>query len=302
MKQNRILIIGLLLAAVLLGACAKKPETVSDVSKAFWDAVIQNDSGPAVAYSTLENADGFDRFGRDWHNMIPSWEQIIIDGDEARVNTQVSTPDVTGAGMLYFVTYLVKTPDGWKVDYERTGRGVRASGAVVDFVDRITTMGEDIQRQFEQASENVAIGMGAAVEQLDRMTEEYQDEAGKAIDDTANSMRQLLDEFSRSLEKALEDLQGPGLTQTNRTDMQDAVNRLQSSSRELDHPSLDAIANSGQQIIIVTDKLSRISNEKIRTYAAEWNRILAQFDTELKKLITGLTGQEDGVADQGQQE
>jgi vacuolar-type H+-ATPase subunit F/Vma7/low affinity Fe/Cu permease len=287
MNRKLIQITSILLLALMLSACGKKAETVPEVSKAFWDAVIANDE-----YSTLENEEEFDRFGREWQNMLPSWGQIVIDADEARVNTQVSTPDGTGAGMLFFVTYLIKTDDGWVVDYERTGKGVSASGVVVDFVDKITTLGEDIRRQFEKTSENVAIEMATIVEQLDQMTEQYQDQADSAIESTANSMRKLLDEFADSLEKAMEEIQGPGITETNQTDMKESVDRLQSSSKELANPSLDAIANSGQQVIVVTEKLARITDEKLDKYAEQWEKILVQFEAEMERLIAHFNGEE----------
>ena len=292
MNRHMIQIISVLLLALMLSACGKKAVTVPEVTKAFWDAVITNDNSDAVEYSTLESDEDFDRFGRDWLNMIPSWGQIVIDGDDARVNTQVSTPDGTGAGMLFFVTYLNKTENGWKVDYERTGKGVRVSGSVVDFVDRITTLGEDIQRQFEETSENVAIEMTTIVEQLDQMTEQYQDQADKAIESTADSMRKLLDEFANSLEKAIEEIQGSGITETNQTDMKESVDRLQSPSNELKNPSLDAIANSGQQVIIVTEKLADISDEKLKKYSEQWEEILDKFEDEMARLIAHFNGEE----------
>jgi hypothetical protein len=296
MKLNLIQLGSLLLLATLLTGCGKKAETVPEVTKVFWDAVITDDSDDALEYSTLDSEEQFDRYNRDWLNMTPSWGQIVIDGDEARVNTQVSTPDGTGAGMLFFVTYLVKSDQGWIVDYERTGKGVGASGAVVDFVDKITTLGDDIQKQVEQTSENVAIEMTTIVEQLDRMTEEYQEQADKAIADTADSMRKLLDEFSESLEKAIEDLQGPGVTEAEtRAEMEQSVEQLQSSSNELKNPSLDAIANSGQQVIDVTEKLARSSNEKLEKYSAQWEHILEQFELEMEKLVARFSGEDAAV-------
>ena len=297
MTRYLIKLASILLLALMLSACGKKAETVPEVSKAFWDAVITSDSSDAVEYSTLESDEDFDRFGREWLNMIPSWGQIVIDGDEARINTQISTPDGTGAGMLFFVTYLVKSDEGWLVDYERTGKGVSASGSVVDFVDKIATIGADIQKQFEETSENVAIEMSTIVEQLDQMTEQYQDQADKAVESAADSMRKLLDEFADSLEKAIEELQGPGITETNQKDMEESVDRLQSSSNELKNPSLDAIANSGQQVIVVTEKLARISDEKLEKYAGHWEKILAQFEAEMEKLIAHFNGEETAAVE-----
>ena len=303
MKQNKTIqtslagMIGILFAALVLAGCAKKPETVTEVSKAFWGAVITDDAGDVVEYSTLDSEEQYDRFGRDWKGMIPSPGQVVIDGDRARVNTQVAAPDTGDADMLYFVTFLVRTPDGWKVDYDKTARAVHASGAVVDFVDRITGLGQDIQRQFEHTSENIAIQMNAVVEQIDRMTEEYQDHAREAIDDTAASLQRLLDQLIASLNKAVEDLQGPE-GEVQRKQLEESIDRLQSSSREMANPSLDAIANAGQQVIAVAGKLARLSKDKLQQYGEEWNRILDQFDAELTRFIDAYTASEDEARSQ----
>ena len=294
MNKRLFQIITLLLIALVLGACAKKPETVTEVSKVFWSAVISNDAGDAVEYSTLESAEQFDRFGRQWQNMIPSWGQVVIEGDQARVNTQVSAPDASDADMLYFVTYLVKTADGWKVDYDRTAKAVRAAGAVVDFVDRIATIGEEIQHQFDETSENLAIQMTAVVDQIDRMTEDYQDRAGQAVDRAAGNIRQLLDQLSASLKRAMEDLKDPDDSQL-RKQIEDSIDRLEASSREMVNPSLDAIANAGKQVITVADELMTASEGRLKQYAEEWNRILDQFDQELSRFIDAYTSS-DGEA------
>ena len=57
--------------------------------------------------------------------MIPSWGKIIIEENEARIHTHISTPDAASSEMLDFVTYMVNREDQWKVDFDQTDKVVQ---------------------------------------------------------------------------------------------------------------------------------------------------------------------------------
>lgn len=297
MHHHMFQIISLLLVAVLLAACEKKPVTVSEVSEAFWQAVITDAPDDVVAYSTLQSAEGYDRFGRQWQGLTLSWGRIVIDGDAARVDTQIAKPDAQATDTLYFVTYLVNTDAGWRVDYQKTADAVSVSGAVVDFVDRFTSLGKNIQRQVEVSSENAARQIAAFIGQLEQMAGDYQNQMDKAIDDAAGRMQGLLDEFVRSLQEAVEELQEsgdevgqPGNTEASRSDIKESVEALQSSSDALKNPTIDSIANAGQQLITVTERLARLSDQKLQHYTQRWEQLAQEFTVELVNLIAVFTG------------
>jgi len=197
---------------------------------------------------------------------------------------------------LYFETYLVNKDGGWRVDYQRTADAVGVSGAVVDFVGQLTSLGKNIQRQIGASSENAARQIAAFVGQLEMMSGDYQNQMGKAIDDAAGRMQGLLDEFIRSLEEAVEELQDPanevgqpGNTEASRSDIKESVEALQSSSDALKTPTIDSIASAGQQLIVVTDKLARLSDEKLQHYMQRWEQLAEEFKAELINLIAVFT-------------
>jgi len=297
MHLRVIQIFSLLLVGALLNACEQKPKSVPEVSEAFWQAVIMDERDNVVAYSTLQDSEGYDRFGREWKDLAPTFGQIVINGDVARVETQIAKPDAQPTDTLYFETYLVNKDEGWRVDYQRTADAVGVSGAVVDFVGQLTSLGQNIQRHVEASSESAARQIAAFVGQLEQMSGDYQNQMGKAIDDAAGRMQRLLDEFTRSLEEAVEELQEPGDeagqpddTEASRSDIKESVEALQSSSDALKNPTIDSIASAGQQLIIVTQKLARLSDEKLQHYTQRWEQLAEEFMVELANLIAVFTG------------
>ena len=296
MRRCVIQMFSLLLVGALLNACEQKPKSAPEVSEAFWQAVITDDSDDVVAYSTLRDIEGYDRFGREWRDMATTWGKIVIDGDVAQIDTEVSRPAEKPTDLLYFVTYLVNTDEGWRVDYQRTADAVGVSGAVVDFVGQLTSLGQNIQRQVEASSESAARQIAAFVGQLEQMSGDYHNHMGKAIDDAAGRMQGLLDEFVRSLEEAVEEMQEPGgevgqpdNTEASRADIKESVEALQSSSDALKNPTIDSIASAGQQLIIVTEKLARLSDQKLQHYVQRWEQLAEEFKAELINLIAVFT-------------
>jgi len=297
MHRRVIQIFSLLLAGALLNACEQKPKSVSEVSEAFWQAVISDERDDVVAYSTLQDSEGYDHFGRGWKDLSPTFGQIVINGDVARVETQIAKPDAQPTDTLYFKTYLVNKDEGWRVDYQRTADAVGVSGTVVDFVGQLTSLGQNIQRQVEASSDNAARQIAAFVGQLEQMSGDYQNQMGKAVDDAAGRMQGLLDEFTRSLEEAVEELQEPGDeagqpddTEASRSDIKKSVEALQSSSDALKNPTIDSIASAGQQLATVTEKLARLSDQKLQHYMQRWEQLAEEFKVELANLIALFIG------------
>ncbi|MEN8213132.1 MAG: hypothetical protein ABFR19_02110 [Pseudomonadota bacterium] len=307
MHRSIIRIISLLLVAAVLYACERKPLTAPETSEAFWQAVIMDDRDSVVAYSTLINVEDYDRFGRQWQGLSPTWGRIVINGNAAQVETEIAGPDAETTDTLYFLTYLVNTDEGWRVDYQRTADAVSVSGAVVDFVGQLTTLGQNIQRQVEASSDNVARQMTAFVEQLEQMAGEYQDHADQAIEAAAGRMRGLLDEFVRSLEEAIDELDASGdeeqtgATEANRAEMKASVDRLQSSGDALQNPTVDSIATSGEQFIAVMARLDRLSDEKLQHYTRRWEQLAEEFMAELANLIALFTGVDQPVVKEHEQ-
>lgn len=276
-----------LLTLVLVGC--DKPQTPQEVTQAFWAALIANDAANAVEYSTLASAADFNAFGRSWEGMTPSWGKVVIEDKAARIHTQVSRPDASAGEMLYFITFLVREGEDWKVDYRATEKGVLASGAVVDFVDSMTTLGEDLQRQYGESVETLSIEMAVLIEQLSRMAETYRGQADSAMSDYAARMRRQLDALAGSLGQALEENRD-GIEQATRETLDDAIRRLNAAAEQLKAPTLDIIADVGEQIMIIGENLARLDSEALAGFADEWRRLIEELELEFYNLLDEFGG------------
>ena len=273
--------------AVMLSAC-NKFETPQEVSRVFWQSVINGDAAGVVKYSTLTSETGYDAFARDWTGMIPSWGKIIIEEKEARIHTHISTPDAAKSEMLYFVTYLVKQEDKWKVDYEKTEKVVRASTAVSDFVDRITSIGDDISQQFEQASKSVTTELETLNNQLIQLTESLGSQATLAVEEYSEIMQSHLDALSDSIEKAMQE-QELKIDPADREMMENTVKELNQSSKKLAQPDMNSISETGEVIVITRNNLDQVDPGTFQQYQGQWQQWIDSVNTDLMNLFNEIS-------------
>lgn len=276
----------LALLALLLAACSK-PETPQQVSQAFWQSVINNDVAGVVRYSTLGSESGYEAFSRDWSGMIPSWGKIIIEEREARVHTHVSKPDAASSEMLNFVTYLVKQDEQWKVDYENTEKAVLASAAVADFVNRITTLGNEISQQFEDAGKTLSSELEELHDKYQALAEDLGSQTSQALEDYSLLMRKHLDALSQSIADALREKQDE-IPPADRQIMEDTVKELNASSEQLTQPDLDSIADTGEVIVITRKNLASLDAETFNQYQLQWQEWMDRVSEDLNNLFEQL--------------
>ena len=289
MKFKYAFIILPLALAILLSACSK-PQTPLEVSQVFWQAVIEGNVADVVNYSTLASESGYEAFSRDWTGMLPSWGKIIIEEHEARVHTHVSKPDAAQSEMLYFVTYLVRQDDQWKVDYDKTEKVVLASSAVSDFVNQITTIGNEISQQFEEASKMVTAELESLNNQLIQLTENLGDQAASAVEKYSEIMRQHLDALASSIENAIKE-QDSSINPADRKMMEETVTELGKSSKKLAQPDMNSITETGEVIIITRKNLETIDAGTFQKYQDQWQQWINEVNVDLVNLFNEISAE-----------
>jgi len=288
--KSKYAFISLSLALVILLSACSKPQTPLEVSQVFWQAVIEGNVSDVVNYSTLGSEKGYEAFSRDWSGMQPSWGKIIIEEHEARVHTQVSKPDASQSEMLYFVTFLVKQGDQWKVDYDRTENVVLASSEVSDFINRITTIGNEISLQFEEASKTVTAELESLNNQLIQLTESLGVQATSAIEKYSDIMRQHLEALSSSIEKAINE-QDSRISPADRKMMEETVSELGKSSRKLAQPDMNSITETGEVIVITRKNLETLDTGTFQEYQAQWQQWINEVSVDLVKLLNEMSAE-----------
>ncbi|MCK5359721.1 MAG: hypothetical protein KAJ95_03800, partial [Gammaproteobacteria bacterium] len=214
--------------------------------------------------------------------------KVIIEEHEARVHTHISKPDAAQGEMLYFVTFLVKQGDVWKIDFDKTEKVVLASSAVSDFVNRITSIGNEITQQFEQASKSVTAELESLNEQLLQLTESLGNQAGRAVEEYSEIMQGHLASLAKSIEKAVQE-QEKNIDPADRQLMQDTVKELNQSSKKLAQPDMNSIAETGEVIIITRKNLDKIDNGTFKDYQAQWQEWIDSVNVDLVNLFNELS-------------
>ncbi|MBB5213001.1 hypothetical protein [Microbulbifer hydrolyticus] len=187
--------------AFLLSACSG-PETPQQVTVAFWDAAIRDDMSGAVRYSTLDSVERYDAFSVEWDSYQPKWGKVVIDGDEASVAVELSSPE--RGRIRSFTTYLVQRDGEWLVDYERTAMSING-GVFGDLLSKFDLFRKDLSKQFERSADEAGIQMDQMLEELESSGKEMSEQASEALEVYSEELQRTLEALDESLQRTLEE-------------------------------------------------------------------------------------------------
>lgn len=273
----------LIATAVLLTGCSG-PNTPQEVSEVFWQSVIEGDAGDANDYSTLIDDAAFDSFERDWQNVTVQWGRVVIDGNEATVETILEGLEDHGEP-LDTVTYLVKKDDDWLVDYYRTGDALDQPPLFGQVLGRLEQLGQDLQARWSRQSDEMAVEIERMTRELEQQAQQANERFSILVEEYGKQLEQHLDELSRSIEEALKN--NPSAAPNDRRTLNQAVIRLDEQKQQLDEPDLQAVAESTQVAAQTQLDLNRLGDE-FAGYKAEWQQQVAEMEAELKAFVEQL--------------
>ena len=187
--------------AILLSACSG-PESPQEVTVAFWDAAIRDDASAAVRYSTLDSRERYDAFSVDWDSYQPKWGKVIIDGEEASVASQLSSPK--GARIRSFTTYLVQRDGEWLVDYERTAMSING-GVFGDLLNKFDLFSKDLSQQFDRSADEAGVQVEQMLEELKRAGKTMSEQASEALEGYSEELQRTMQEVDESLRRKREE-------------------------------------------------------------------------------------------------
>lgn len=156
---------------ITLSGCetAKSPD---QVTRAFWNAVIDNDIEKAESYAT---ADSHPLIASSAHNYTqfssPETGRIVIDGDNASVETVLKS-EAPNIAPRTFMTELVVENEQWRVDFRHTQNNM--AGLLFDgFIKGLQNLGEKFQKQFEKQLPLLEQELESFGEELEKQMEEF---------------------------------------------------------------------------------------------------------------------------------
>ncbi len=196
MKQIYQTLVLALLPAILFTGCGK-PETPQDVTKAFWEAIIDNDSGTASELSTLVDESGFDGYSLDWTGADTSWGRVSLDGDEARITTVIRGLDQEEDDALETTTYLVQINDQWLIDYHRTGDSLAREVSVNHLFEEFQAFGDELRSRISTGSDRATEEMSRMADELSELSAEAERELSAVIEDYRQQLEEHKDKQDR---------------------------------------------------------------------------------------------------------
>lgn len=277
------LLAALIGAAVLLSACggAESPE---QVSKAFWQAVIEQDAGEANEYSTLIEDAAFDGYQRQWQGVDIEWGRVVIDGQQATVATTIKgLPERDRP--FETTTYLVKKDGQWLVDYFRTGEALNNGPLWSGVMNQLEALGKDLQTELTLYSDDLAREFDALNEELRQQAADAGESFSQLVDDYGQMLREHIKKLAESLREALKD--NPDASVEDRRMLNEAVIRLEEQSEELQDPDVDSVT-TGTRVALATELQLAELGKEFAAYKAEWQQRLAEMERELADYVDQL--------------
>lgn len=268
-----------LLGTLLLSACGG-PETPQEVSKAFWQSVIDGDAGEVADLSTLDDQSRFDGFGQDWQGVSASSGRVVIDGPTARIVTRLEGLKDHGDKPLETTTYLVEEGGAWQVDYLHTREAFANRPLFDQMMRKLEDLGEQVRSSFSDSSDKAAQDIDRMAEQLSQQMAAANDDFSQKMDAFAEQLDEALEALSESISDALED--NPQASPQDRQTLQEAVIRLDENREDLNDPTVQSVADSSKTLAEVQLSLNRLG-DRFATYKKAWGEQVKQVEEDMTR-------------------
>jgi len=270
-----------------LSACFG-PKTPQEVAQAFWKAVMSNDAGDAVEYSTLTDKDHYDSLSKDWTGYRAAWGRVVIDGDKANIVSEFTAPANSGRQNRQFTTYLVKQNDGWKVDYDRTKMAVRG-GVLGDLLDKLSQLGDKVSQQMNTSTDDFNQQMDRMSKKLEQMADSFNAEATKSVNKFAEELQKSIEQLEESINRALKD--DNNMSDHDRHVLQAAAVNLHQDSERLAQPSVEAVGKSSMNIGKTQQQIDTLNSDSLNKYKIEWHDLAMKIQNKMQNMLDELSSE-----------
>lgn len=264
MRRSGLGAIVFVCATLLVSGC-KENATPEDASHAFWQAVVSDDARGVAEHSTLDDPAGFDGFGQTLTGTVPRFGTTVIEGDTARVATELVPPD--GGRTLRVDTHLVRERGGWTVDYARTEREFR--GGFAGFVDQLQKLGDSLARQLQGVGDEFNRTLARVSAELEGLSDRLSDEAERSVTRYGEALRRHIEGLSKSIERVLEK-ERQRLSSDERAAMRDSLAELDAAARSLSELTVESIAEGGRTLANVERRLEALDSSLVDPYKEQW--------------------------------
>lgn len=285
LRKSIYLCLFILFPGLFLSGCFG-PKTPQEVSQAFWQAVIEHDANGVVKYSTLSNAQAFDGFGLDWKGYKPALGKVVIDGDEARIETRFNGLAGSAAGNRHCETYLVRQNGTWKVDYKMTGNDLRG-GALGALFGHLQQMGNELSKSLDATAKQLNADMERLGHKLQDMADSFSQQAGPIIDKHARELQDIMRQLQDSINRALRD-DDNHLNDHDKQVMTEVAANLGDSSQTLADPTTGNVTQCNYHMGMAQQRLGGIDSDVSDQYKQQWQALGKRFEKVMREMLDEL--------------
>lgn len=286
MNKLKLHFIVLLITLFSLSACFEQ-KTPQEVSEGFWQAVISNDINDIITYSTLNEAQAYEGFSHNFNNMQASWGKIIIEGNQASIDTVLTNPNDTKTEKKEFRTYLVLQNEEWKVDYAQTRENMRGD-VFSNLFDQLNQLGDNISQQLNNSTDNFNAEMERMQKELNELTDSISQQATESINKYAEILRKKMDDLADSIERVLKE-QEKRLSDKDKRLLTGVADDLNKNSQNLADPDISSIAEGSKSITSAMIQLETTDDGTIGQYKKQWRKWAEEFEADMQKMLDELS-------------
>jgi len=279
-------IITLVFTSLILTGCFR-PDSPQDVTQEFWKSVITEQVNDVIEYSTLVDAKSYNAFNKKWNGFQAVTGKIVINGNQAEVETMLSQTSHSSDTQNKLNTYLIKQDENWKVDYARTAKSME-DDVFSHLLGQMNKLGKSLSDTLYESSKKFNIEMKRLENELTIFAESTSKEANKILKQHGAEIQKQIEELANSIDRALKE-HNDSLSEEDKQKLLKVSDELEQSQQNLTEPTVNNINQSNRHLIEIQRQLDEIHNEKIAGYKKQWSNWKSRFEGEMQSLLEALS-------------
>lgn len=275
----------LILSTSFLSACST-PKTPQQVTQVFWQSVLDGKTEEIVKYSTLTDSKQYDHFSKSWENYRPSLGKIVIEGENARIETNFTASADTKDEKRLFTTHLVQRDGNWLVDYARTKEEIQG-GVIGNLLGKLGQAGKQLSSQLDETAGNLDIKLKRMGDELEALAKSLDEKTKSSVNKLSDELRKNLLDLEQSIQRALQD-KDRNWSEHDRSVLNEVSKDLQNDKNRLANSNVDAIAVSSRNVGEIQQRLSSIDEQISGELKKQWLELSQDFEKNLQEIIDEL--------------
>ena len=269
-------------AAIILGLVACSPTTPQDVTRAYWQAMIENDAETVTRLSTLVSTAAYDGYDQNWQGVEFSLGRTVIDQPHATIDVVLSgLAGANGTGRTV-TTHLVQTDDHWRVDYYATYDAFNERPIVDRVMGTLSGLGDRLTSEWSRYSSQAARDMEQLARELRQKADEMNQKLEPELERYAQALQSAIAQLVESLREALEET--PAASPADKRNLNQTIYYLEQYRDRLDRPDLRVVADSSQALTESQIALAELSDE-FSDYQRQWRQLFDDMRETVRAML-----------------